>query len=269
MKFYFTEPKVKFFSLAAIIAFLIIVILDVCDSKFAWHDILVESHGLFYDLIVFGILLTVYESIRSKKELIARYTEEIDDYRFWENDEARFRIRGIIRRLVKLGITTFDLSHCFLKTEKSLSQFDNISGSKFSGANLSEAWFVMCNISNSEFYHTNLSYSVISKVNLSFSKMGSANLSNANLAEVNFSDVDLNKADLSNAIVVDCVFKGTNFTDAKLDNAIVSDESWFAKLQEWNVGGYEGVLLRYEIEEQATIENNRRMYRIKLKPGNP
>ena len=267
MKFSFKEGKVKFFFIVAIVALPLIISLDRFDYSFSWHDLLVETHGLFFDLIIFGIILTIYESFRERKDLIKRYNEEIDDYRFWESDEAKYRVRGLIKRLVNLEVTSVDISFCYLRSENFLSQFRNLSNWKFTGANLSESWLLMSNVSNSEFYRTNLSNSVITKVNLSNSQMGSVNLSHANLEEVDFSSVDLTKADMSNAIIIDCIFKGANFRNIALDNAQVSDKDWFDKLKEWNVKGYEELIKTYQIGH-GTLYNNRRLYEIELRNMN-
>jgi len=244
-------------------ALLIIITFDLFDCSFSWHDILVESHGLFFDLIIFGILLTIYESIREKKDLIKRYNEEIDDYRFWESDEAKYRIRGLVRRLHKQGVTSFDLSHCYLKSENSLSQFTNLSKSKFTGANMSDSIpFVMSDVSSSQFILTNLSNSSITKVNLTKCQMVSVNLSHSDLQEVDFSDSNLSKADLSNATIIDCAFDRTNLTNVTLENAEVSDKDWFDKLKEWKVEGYTDLILKYEIG-QRTFRDNRSLYVIR------
>lgn len=106
------KSKIGLFIGLGIIVMIIAVILDFYDCNFSYHDILVEFHGLVFDLFVFGIILTIYETNKSKKEkaqadkkrktdLIERYTEEINDFKFWKSEEAMYRTRGLIKRLVK------------------------------------------------------------------------------------------------------------------------------------------------------------------------
>lgn len=64
-----------------------------------WTDVLVEAHGLLFDVILFGIVLSIFNKIKSKKENILRLQEELEDYRYWDEKEAVYRIIGIIKRL--------------------------------------------------------------------------------------------------------------------------------------------------------------------------
>ena len=102
---------------------------DVGENGFSWHDLLVEANGVVFDLLVFGILLSVYESLRAKKANIDRFTEEIDDYRGWDEREASYRIAGLLRRLNKEKKYSIDLSNCYL-VKAYLSNL-NLSNSNF------------------------------------------------------------------------------------------------------------------------------------------
>lgn len=52
------------------------------------EGILVESHGMLLDILVFGILILWLNRIGEKRLEIRRYEEEINDYRDWTGDEA-------------------------------------------------------------------------------------------------------------------------------------------------------------------------------------
>ena len=67
------------------------------------------------DVILFGIILTLYESITGKKERINNLQEQLEDFRQWDEKEATYRIIGIFKRLKKLGVKEIDLSLCFLQ----------------------------------------------------------------------------------------------------------------------------------------------------------
>lgn len=71
-------------------------------ADFSWHDLLVEANGMVFDLLVFGILLSLYEALKEKREKIERLMEEIEDYRDWQGQEAVYRTVGAIRRLIDL-----------------------------------------------------------------------------------------------------------------------------------------------------------------------
>ena len=54
----------------------------------SYKDIAVEFHGMVFDIILFGLVLTFYEWMTDRRDKINRYREEIDDYLGWESDEA-------------------------------------------------------------------------------------------------------------------------------------------------------------------------------------
>ena len=87
------------------------------DPSYA-SNIVVEFHGLIFDLIFFGFLLSIYETLSSKKIQISRWKEELDDYRYWNESLASRRIYGIVRRLNNAKVYSVDLSNCLLKELK-------------------------------------------------------------------------------------------------------------------------------------------------------
>jgi hypothetical protein len=68
------------------------------------NSILVEAHGLLFDIFVFGILIVFFNKMGEKRRNIKRWQEEIDDFRGWNSEEAKFRIVGNIKRLNRNGI---------------------------------------------------------------------------------------------------------------------------------------------------------------------
>jgi len=174
---YLTAKPARFFLLAALIWGGLMCYLnskDVGENGFSWHDLLVEANGMVFDLLVFGILLSVYEALREKKEKIERLHEEIDDYRGWVEKEASFRIVGAIRRLNKLNVTIIGLSQCTLDE-----------------ANLCKA-----NLSGAFLWRTSLSNALLIEVNLSKAFLREANLSNALLLGANLNGADLKGANV-------------------------------------------------------------------------
>jgi uncharacterized protein YjbI with pentapeptide repeats len=118
------DPSIVFTFVLGIIVILTIIILDY-TYKPGFTDVLVEAHGLVFDVIFFGLIIAIYDVVRRNKDRIKlkkfqdkqleiRYLEEIDDYRGWYSDEAKFRIIGNIRRLNRLSIFNIDLEECYL-----------------------------------------------------------------------------------------------------------------------------------------------------------
>ncbi|RWQ64603.1 pentapeptide repeat-containing protein [Mesorhizobium sp.] len=79
------------------------------------QGIYVEAWGTIFDLFFVGLLLTWFALRRDRKQNIERYSEEIDDFKRWDSDEAHVRIAGNIRRLAKAGKSDLDLRGIILR----------------------------------------------------------------------------------------------------------------------------------------------------------
>lgn len=221
---YIKKSNVAFLSLVAFIAFFIVAILDFFDSEFNYHDILVEFHGLVFDLIIFGILLSLYESIRNKNIKISNLLDELEDYRYWESEEALFRIRGIRSRLNQLGVRDINLSHCNLENEEFYG---------FENNKIESEIFIGANLKNTEFNNLDLT---------------GTNFENARLQNAAFIDCILNNVNFEGAYLyetrfIECDFKNNNFLKSKIQNS-----KWFDYLRSYNNTGVD------EIEECFTLK---------------
>lgn len=165
--------KIGLFSLAGVL--LLILPIDffflrgkeVSELQGFLENILVESHGLLFDVVLFGFILKGLEVIRSRASLISRYKEEIDDFRGWNEKEAMYRIVGNIRRLNALGVTDIDLSYVYLE-----------------GAHLNSL-----DLTNSDLRSANLRNSSLRGVKFNGSCIEGANFSGSNVRESDFTDV--------------------------------------------------------------------------------
>ena len=75
-----------------------------------------------FDIILFGVIIAFFMFLRDRRKAIERYQEEIDDFKKWDSEEARYRIAGAIRRLNRLGKTDIDFGGIKLR-DFSLSHF--------------------------------------------------------------------------------------------------------------------------------------------------
>lgn len=189
------DSKIVFFVVCSIVVLLVLLVLDINYIE-SWEGILVEAHGLLFDIILFGVILAIYDFKRKKRDKIESLKEELDDYRYWKSEEAMRKNVGIIKRLTKLGITVIDLSHSFLEGAdlKNL----NLSGSKMYWTYLKKANIEYCNFSN---------------VNLSWAEMQGSNIVDSNLS----------KSDLSCTLLSEAFIIRSNFTDTLLTNTKLSD----------------------------------------------
>ena len=231
------KTKTNLFISLAITCSILVIILDFFDNNFKYHDILVEFHGLIFDLFVLGIVLTIYESINSKKDEIEKYQNELSDYKFWKTEESMFRTRGLIKRLVNLGVKVLDLSFCYLATDKSLSAYKNMQNWKFTGATLNDTLFLMSDMTKSNFYISNLQDASFVSVNLTECEFGGTNLVNTK-------------------------FEKCNLTEVRFENAIILNRNWFDELEEAENLQVHELINKYKIVEYNQRENQIQLYKI-------
>lgn len=260
---YLTAKPARFFLVAAILWFILMCFLNTKDgSNFAWHDILVEANGMTFDLLVFGILLSVYEALREKRDKIERLHEEIEDYRQWDEKEALFRIEGAIKRLLRLGIqlSEIDLKSCYLSAkffEKAVNEEANLKGvilkrAYFNSTNLQKANLPFANLQDVHFIQANLKGADFQCAFLQEVNFEEANLIEANFQGAVLKDVDFQRANLEGAFLEVAILHSTNFQGANLQGAIVGID-WFEMIESWKIIGIEDIKEKYIIDEKGIL----------------
>jgi len=226
--------KLLFFIFLTCACFIVIVILDRFDCKFSWHDILVESHGLLFDLIIFGLIIGYYELKAGKRERIIRYKEEIDDLRGLKTPYARHRISGLVSRLVRLDAQPLNLINC------------DIIHSPF-GTNVKNWVF-----SNSNFYSATC-------MNTRFESCCfiSTNFNNSKIYHAHFTDCDLRGSIWNNSILLNCRFSNVNFL-----YAYVESKNWFKELKNSGNKGVESLEEKFKISINSIKINGKNYYQV-------
>lgn len=240
----FFENKITFFVYVAVALGIVIVLIDyytcnLYNSEF-WENVLVEAHGMWMDIILFGIILTLYERFTDEHKEIKKLHEQIDDYRGWNEPEATYKIVGCIKRLNKKGVTMINLNDCFL--EGANLEGVNLRGSNLDCANLKKATLINVNLKYTRLRGANLQESYLTDANLYKADLKKANLRKANLAETNLQEATLNGADLKEAILYKANLKGAVLIEADLKQA---------DLREVNL---EGALLQESILEGVLFQ---------------
>lgn len=146
-------------------------------DKGNYSDIAVEFHGMIFDVILFGIILTVYEYIVDNRDKIERYKNEIDDFRHWRSEEAMFRIVGNVKRLNKLKISKIDLRNVHLQRADLIDT--NLKNADLSGADLRKAMLLRANLQGARLENTNLRKALLSDTNLEGANLNMAQLHDA------------------------------------------------------------------------------------------
>lgn len=259
---FLTQSPSRFFFVAAVVAFFILWFVNAYrdPNGFSWHDVIVESHGVLFDLLVFGILLSLYETLREKQRLL----EEIHDYRGWDEKEAMYRITGAIRRLNKLKVSKIDLGNCYLRGA-------DLRGVDLRGANLPRADLEGADLSLIESNPPKFFYDAQKfrfKIMGKSSNLQNANLQNANLQNVIFTDANLQGADLTYANLQGADLSYANLQEGNLQEANLQEANlqeanlqeatvphdWFQSLEIWQVTGRLAIIEKYYIDENNRLQ---------------
>ncbi|UZR98631.1 pentapeptide repeat-containing protein [Chondrinema litorale] len=211
--------------ITVVVGLFLIIIISVLDIRYLetsnGKDILIEAHGLLFDIFVFGVLLAYLNKFLEKKQKSERYQEEIDDFRGWEEKEAKYRIVGNIKRLNKIGYGRINLSNCYL-AHADLHQANlvkaNLKGVDLSYADLRNADLSYSNLSDADLSGADLSNALLRGVNLSNAKLNNTNLSRTSLWRAKLIGTELSGAKLKKTNLME-----TDLTNAKLSEAFFED----------------------------------------------
>ena len=230
---FFTAHPARFFLLAALLWGGFICLISIIRGKFDSDGFWVEANGMVFDLFVFGVLLSIYEALREKRDKIEHLHEEIDDYRGWDEKEATYRIVGAIKRLRKIGVREINLKSCFLKR------------ADLEGINLERTYLLGANLEGANLVKANLMGAYLAYVNLQDAKLWKANLQGAILFE---------------AYLLNAIFMEANLRGVELQGAFVGN-GWFEKLEKWSVKGREEIKEKYFIDKNEALKERQRNLR--------
>ena len=141
-----------------------------------WGNILVEAHGMLFDLLVIGVFILWLNRLGERRQTIQRYREEIEDYLGWNEKEATYRIVGNIRRLNRESVSDIALSQAYLQ------------GAKLGGADLHKADLWGANLHGAILLATDLCEADLIGANLRGANLHGAGLRGAKLGGARYND---------------------------------------------------------------------------------
>ena len=243
------------------------------DKEFA-ENILVEAHGMLFDILVIGIFILSLNALAEKRIQKRfenrRYLDEIDDFRGWESKEAAHRIAGNLKRLKRNGYKgEVDLSKCYLGCvdlqkdglleyfSKHLAGINLVKGNlcnvKLQGADLREA-----NLQDAKLMSADLHGAKLIVANLQGARLIKADLQGANLTHAVLDDADLRRTNLQGAVLEDAMLgnadlgranlQGVNLAQAILEGVNLQDAILFG-------ADLEGAVLQDAILFGADLQN--------------
>lgn len=210
--------------LVILVVFLMDLIVFFIKGEIDLEGVLIEAHGMVFDIILFGLVLAYYNHrlqrkreeeriAREKANRIQRYSEEIEDFQGWNEKEAVYKNVGNIRRLNRMGVTNINLQQSYLE------------GGKLDRANLENADLFMANLKDAD-----LTDARLYKTKLHFTNFKGANLEGVDLRHANLSHAKFVAAKLKDADLRGCKFQHTIFENCILMGAKVESADWFGTI---------------------------------------
>lgn len=193
----------------------------------------VEAYAMLLGMVVpLAILLVMMERSRRRWEIL-RCRDDIEDLRGWKNPAAAIRIRGLVRRLSRLGITGLDLTRCHLR-QMNLSEMGlagarlvgaDLEGTNLSGSDLAGADLQGAGLRRAVLRRTHLAGAILWGADLRDAVLAQADLKGALLKEANLAGADLSGARLAEARGLTANQLGTvrSLSDADLPPALLSE----------------------------------------------
>lgn len=188
-----------------------------------WENVLVEAHGLVFEIFILGLIIVWLDSKRQKNKFVERNIENLWDLNDLNEAEHFKKKIGSIKRLNEAGITKIDVTDLLIKEStikdvnfknsrlfglkiQSCEIFDlTITDSKLNSADFSKSTFRRCKLQNNYFKNSNFEGCKLVGVDFKNSNLYRVKFTNANLESA-----DLRGTDLSRTIFDNANMKNTN-----------------------------------------------------------
>ena len=170
-------------------------------------NILVEYHGLLFDVLILGILLTFLQKridkrLAKQQKIISRdikintLQDTISDLKYGESEYSMLRTRGALIRLGKFGVPSIDASNANLNKSKIIEQELNNIDFRYAvldSADLTKSKFRNCNFSNSSFKNTLILEAVFEDCLFNFVDFKGADLNGTEFLRCTFKNAIIDK----------------------------------------------------------------------------
>ena len=160
-------------------------------------SVAIEGFGFLMDIILFGLLWSVFDVYREGRAKIRGYRDELKDFVPWKAQEGVLRKVGLIRRLNELRASLPMLGGIHLEGAR-LSNADLLFAF-LAEANLKDANLAFADLGHASLYRANLEGAVLRKANLKGAHLLQTNLEGAHLKEADLKGVDLRSSNLAGA----------------------------------------------------------------------
>ncbi len=225
--YFLKDKRIWLIAVAVTIVLLMLLTADALifnsNKRVLFEGVIVEFHGFLFDLLFFGLVISIYDAVSNRRLTLRRLIEELDDFRGWSEKTAEKRIRGIIKRLLANDFTELDLRNCYLPNSTNFGT-EEMKGWVFRktslmNSNFNEVTFVKCNFRWAELEGTQFDSCRFVECDFSHAQLFDVKFENCELKDVKFEAARVKKGFLksienaSNTSVIDTlkIYKEVEF----------------------------------------------------------
>ncbi len=186
-------------------------------SRDFFENVLVEAHGAAIDLFVVGVVMYWFEKRRADADTLKSHMNALADLRFYRGTDASYRLLGQMKRLIELGVSSFQLPEAALNNVEisDLTLRDsNLRAANFANTTLNRVTFENCECDAAIFAGSRFQHATLRNV-----KIRRAKFQDARLNGCDFSNCELQRADFTNADLRSAIFRGVDCQGVTFRNA--------------------------------------------------
>jgi len=186
-------------------------------NKAFWENVLVEAHGMVFDILIIGVVVIWLDTRRSNFNERLNMENDLNDLSYLNLPEVNHKKIGIMYRLNQMGVEKFDINELIIidvrikRLSVKSSALNNLKASKslinesqFNSTSLEFADFSQTQIKSTSFHDCEMK-----KVSFLKAKASGVDFSGSNLERAKFIDTNLQSA----------IFKGCNLREANFEGA--------------------------------------------------
>lgn len=186
-------------------------------SKEFLENILIEAHGMVFDILVIGVIVVWLDTRRTKHKEVMSMQNNLSDLAYLDLPEVNHRKAGMLKRLHNAGVTSLNIDSLILKSIKLKGIM--LDSSNLKKSNFSKSEIHTCHFKNTHLEQANFSSSLIKNSIFSECKLKKANFIKANIQGVDFSKSDLERVKFIETNLQSCLFKDTNLREVNFEKS--------------------------------------------------
>lgn len=187
-----------------------------------FENIMVEAHGLLFDILVLGVIFIILDSKRQKRMTLEQLKNDLSDYSTLDEPLYYNKKKRILNELQKEQVTNIQQPNLLLSEIELRDLYFHkakLFGLKLHSCRLINMDFADSKLNSAEFNNSTFKSCSFNKVVLKTARFSNAQLKGLTIKDSYLERAKFTNANLRNANFVECDMKNVCFENADLRNA--------------------------------------------------